>query len=209
TTSHGSLGVASVTYFWLGLALTLTLPALLLGFLVWLHWHLRWFYLHFMERGFQEKPLFIIPWGQPIADAEEVSFKTPDRLTLKGCYFRSLQPRRGVILFGLEYGSNRWACPPYCDHLRAAGFDVFTYEPRNQGDSDRQPTYEPLQWLTEYEVRDAHAAVAYLKSRSDADARGIGLFGISKGGCAGIMAAAGDPYIRCIAVDGIYATYTV
>src|SRR5262249_20280830 len=116
--------------------------------------------------------------------------------------------RRGVLLFGLEFGSNRWACIQYCEHLRQAGYDIFAFESRNQGDSDRQPDYDPLQWVTEYEVRDTEAALQYLKSRSDAAPRGIALFGLSKGACAALQVAACDPYIRCFAVDGIFATYT-
>jgi pimeloyl-ACP methyl ester carboxylesterase len=197
-----------VWYVWLGLALLVALPLALTLFLVWLHLHLRVFYLHHMVRVFQEKPLFVIPRGQPVGGAEEVSFRTADGLTLRGCYLRAPGRRRGVILFGLEFGSTRWACLPYCEHLREAGFDLFTFESRNQGDSDPQPGYEPLQWLTEYEVRDARAALAYLKSRPDADARGVGFFGISKGGAAGLMAAGGDPYVRCCATDGIFAAFT-
>ena len=71
---------------------------------------------------------------------------------------------------------------PYCEYLLAAGYDVFAFETRGQGDSDRQPGYEPLQWVTDFEVADAQAALAYLKSRPDADPRGVGFFGISKGG---------------------------
>ena len=132
----------------------------------------------------------------------------PDGLTLRGCYLRAAAPRRGVILFGLEFGSNRWSCVPYCESLVANGFDVFAFEPRNQGDSDHQPGYEPLQWVTDFEVRDFQAALAYLKSRPDADPRGVGFFGISKGGGAGLLAAAGDPYVRCFVTDGVFATYT-
>ena len=88
------------------------------------------------------------------------------------------------------------------------GFDVFAFESRNQGSSDAMPGYEPLQWVTTYEVRDAKAALAYLKSRPDADPRGVGFFGISKGAGAGLMAAARDPYVRCCVTDGVFATYT-
>ena len=42
-----------------------------------------------------------------------------------------------MILFGLEFGSNRWSCQPYCEHLLAAGYDVFAFETRSQGDSER------------------------------------------------------------------------
>lgn len=160
-------------------------------------------------RIFQEKPLFVIPRGQPQADAEEVSFPTTHGLQLLGCYFRThAAQRRGVILFGLEFGSNRWACLPYCQFLRDAGFDIFTFEPRSQGDSDKHPDYEPLQWVTAYEVSDMQAALTYLRSRPDADPRGIGFFGISKGGGAGIIAFAKEPYVRCFVTDGIFGTFT-
>lgn len=196
-------------WIWAGLGTMLSVPVATGFCLVVLHFYLRWKYLHLMVRIFQEKPLFIIPRGQPLADAEDVRFPTTDGLTLRGCYLRTLRPRRGVILFGLEFGSNRWSCVPYCEHLVDAGFDVFTFESRNQGDSDRQKGYEPLQWVTEFEVNDARAAIAYLKGRPDADPKGIGFFGISKGAGAGLSAAVKDPYVRCFVTDGLFATYTV
>jgi pimeloyl-ACP methyl ester carboxylesterase len=175
---------------------------------LWAHCWLRRKYMHVVVRIFQEKPLFIIPRGQPLPGAQDVSFEADDGLTLRGCYLRAAGPRRGVILFGLEFGSNRWSCRSYCDHLVEAGYDVFAFESRNQGDSDPQPGYDPLQWVTEYEVRDARAALRYLKGRPDADPRGVGFFGISKGAGAGLAAAARDPYVRCFVTDGVFGTYT-
>jgi pimeloyl-ACP methyl ester carboxylesterase len=178
-------------------------------FLVYLYFHLLYNYLDFLVRVFLEKPLFIIPRGQPVADAEDVQFPTTDGLTLRGCYLPTTTARRqGVILFGLEFGSNRWACVPYCQFLRDNGFDIFAFESRSQGDSDAQPGYEPLQWVTDYEVRDVRAALAYLKGRPDTDPRGVGFFGISKGGSAGLLAAADDLAVRCFVTDGIFATRT-
>jgi pimeloyl-ACP methyl ester carboxylesterase len=197
-----------VVLFCVGLALMCSLP---LGISSWLavkHVHVRWKYQEKVARIFQEKPLFIIPRGQRQPHAEDVRFATTDGLTLSGCYFATPKPRRGVILFGLEFGSNRWSCRPYCEHLIDAGFDVFAFESRNQGDSDCMPGYEPLQWVTEYEVQDARAALAYLRTRPDADPRGVGFFGISKGAGAGLVAAATDPSVRCFVTDGMFATYT-
>jgi pimeloyl-ACP methyl ester carboxylesterase len=176
--------------------------------MVFLHVWLRVRYMHFLVRIFQEKPLFVIPRGQPHPDAERVRFPTSDGLMLSGCYLRASQPRRGVILFGLEFGSNCWSCRSYCEHLVERGFDVFAFESRNQGTSDAMPGYDPLQWLTDYEVRDAEAALAHLKNRPDADPRGVGFFGISKGAAAGLIAASRDPYIRCCVTDGVFGTYT-
>jgi pimeloyl-ACP methyl ester carboxylesterase len=195
--------------FWIGLLVMCSVPLTVVGWLIGLHYYLRWNYLEYMVRIFQEKPLFVVPRGQPVPGAEDVSFPTSDGLTLKGCYFHAAGRRRGVVLFGLEFGSNRWACVPYCQHLINAGYDVFAFESRNQGDSDRQADYEPLQWVTDYEVEDTRAALRCLKGRPDADPRGIGLFGISKGAGAGLFAAADDPWVRCFVTDGVFATYTV
>ncbi|HZY88651.1 MAG TPA: alpha/beta fold hydrolase [Gemmataceae bacterium] len=194
--------------FYLGLALMCSVPVLLALFLTALTFHLDRRYLHYMVRIFQEKPLFVVPRGQPVEGAELVRFPTSDGLTLTGCYLKAEAPRRGVILFGLEFGSNCWSCRPYCDHLVEAGYDVFAFESRNQGTSDALPGYEPLQWVTDYEVRDAEAALAYLKGRPDADPRGVGFFGISKGGGAGLFAAAAGPYVRCCVTDGAFGTFS-
>lgn len=195
--------------FWLWLGLGIVLASLLIvAFgLVLLYFHLCHRYLDFLVRVFQEKPLFIIPQGQPVDDAEDVSFPTTDGLKLNGCYLRTKARRRlGVVLFGLEFGSNRWACVPYCQFLLENGFDIFSFELRGQGESDAQPGYEPLQWVTDYEVQDVQAALAYLKQRRDADPAGVGFFGISKGGSAGLIAAASDPYVRCFVTDGVFGT---
>jgi pimeloyl-ACP methyl ester carboxylesterase len=108
----------------------------------------------------------------------------------------------------LEFGSNRWSCQPYCDPLLQAGYDIFAFEPRNQGQSQAMPGYEPLHWLTSYEVADTLAAIHYLKKRPDADPKGIGFFGISRGANAGLIAAARDRSVRCLVTDGAFGTYS-
>jgi pimeloyl-ACP methyl ester carboxylesterase len=194
----------------LSLGVALELLPLAAGFilLLVLHVHLRRNYVQWIVRIFQEKPLFIIPRGQPIPEAEDVRFRTEDGVLLAGCYLRGSGNRKGVILFGLEFGSNRWSCRPYCEHLLEDGYDVFAFELRGQGDSQCQPGYQPLQWVTRHEVFDARAAIGYLKQRRDADPKGIGFFGISKGAGAGLQVAATDAYIRCCITDGVFGTYT-
>ncbi len=195
--------------FWLGLLLMCFVPLVVSGALLVLRPYLRWRYGEYLVRIFTEKPLFIIPQGKPVTEAEDVRFPVAPGLSLAGCYLRGKGPRRGVILFGLEFGSNRWACVPYSEHLLDAGYDVFAFESRNQGDSDATPGYEPMPWVTEYEVEDTRAALRYLKGRPDADPRGVGFFGISKGGGAGLQVAIEDPSIRCCVTDGAFALYTV
>lgn len=197
-------------WFWVVLGL-LAFPPVAIGLgLAAFYLYLRWRYLGFLVRIFQEKPLFVVPRGTPSDAAEPVGFPAADGLTLRGCYLPHAAPgpRKGVVLFGLEFGSDRWACRGYCDGLLAAGYDVFCYEPRNQGDSGKDPAYEPLQWVTDKDVADMRAALAYLRGRPDADPAGVGVFGVSKGGSTAFAAAAAEPGVRCLVTDGAYATYT-
>ncbi len=137
-----------------------------------------------------------------------MSFQTSDGLTLRGCYFKTTESRRGIILYAPEFGANRWSSWDYCEGLVNAGYDVFAYEPRNHGDSDKEPGLEPMHWSMDRDVIDASAALAYLKSRPDFDQHGVGLFGVSKGAGAGILTAADDAIIRCAVTDGMFGMRT-
>ncbi len=197
---------------WTALGLVLfVLPLVLVGGLLGYIYHfVRKNLLGNLERAFVEKPLFIIPRGESDPAAEEVRFPTADGRHLQGAYFKTRAPsHKGVILFGIEYGSDRWSSRSYCDPLLAAGYDVFAYESRNQGKSDSIPGYEPIQWITNYEVEDARAALAYLKGRPNADPKGVGFFGVSKGANAGLAVAAEDPAIRCVVTDGAFGLVSV
>jgi len=195
---------------WVSLALLVALGLAGIFFLIVaaLQYYFRRRYLQNVVRIFEERPFFIIPQGKLIPGAEEVQFQTGAGLTLRGCYLYARKPRKGVILFGLEFGSNRWSCYQYCSNLLDAGYDIFAYEPRNQGLSDVDPNYTPLQWVTDRDADDMMAAIEYLKRRKDAPEAGIGILGVSKGGSLGILAAASDPWVKCVVTDGAYGTYT-
>ncbi len=198
-----------VFWFWLGVSV-LAVPPIAFGLVfAALYLYIRLKYMNHLLRIFQERPLFVIPRGEKLSNAEDVAISADDGLKLLGCYLKTTAPiRKGVILFGLEFGSNRWACWPYCEKLLEAGYDVFALEFRGQGDSDKDPNYEPLQWVTDRDVADLKVAIKYLNGRSDADSKGIGYFGISKGGGTGLLAASREPAIRCLATDGAYGTHT-
>lgn len=194
-------------WVWFSIALAaLVVPALIAACIG--HRYVLRNYISIIARIFQEKPLFMIPFGKPREDAEDLNIPSADGVILKGCYLKGKPPRQGVIFFGLEFGSKRWSCIPYCEFLLNAGYDIFACETRGQGDTPTYDDYEPLQWITDYEIHDYKAALAYLKSRPDADPRGVGMFGLSKGGGTGIFVAAGDPYIRCCVTDGMFGTLT-
>lgn len=193
---------------WIALAVGLGLLAAwalaIVAFYIYVH--IR--YLDYVVRILQETPPLACAAGEAIP-GEDIRFPTTSGLTLSGCYLKTPASQRlGVILFGIEFRSSRWSCVPYCRLLLDSGFDVFAFEYRNQGESDSQPGYEPLQWVTDHETADMQSALAYLKGRADADPAGIGFYGISKGAGAGIQGLAGDPYVRCFVTDGAFATCT-
>ncbi|HMP17597.1 MAG TPA: hypothetical protein PKD72_11270, partial [Gemmatales bacterium] len=105
-----------------------------------------------------------------------------------------------------EYGGNRWTCMFYAGHLLEAGYDLFTFDFRNHGDSDYQTDYHPLQWVTQHEVADVRAVVQFLKQAPFCPPDGIGFFGVSRGAGSGIVACSGDSFIKCLVTDGAFGT---
>ena len=170
----------------------------------------RILYMHYVVRIFLESPLFQVPRTKPDDSADDFRIKTEDGLSLAAIWIPPRAPIKGVILFGIEFGSNRWSCLHYCQDLLDAGYAVFAFEPRNQGESDSIPSYKPLHWVTGFEVLDAKAALHYLSHRPEVlKLGGFGIFGISRGGSALMFAAGEIPMVKCIVTDGIYATYSL
>ena len=159
---------------------------------------------------FEGRPPFSPEQFAPDSSAESISFVTTNNLRLQGSLFRNTRgPARALILFCHEFGSNRWSAQYYCKGLLQAGFDVFAFDFRNQGDSDELPGYRPLHWLTQYEVQDVRAALACIKDRPDLKDLPLGLLGISRGGVAGLIAAADEPSIKCVVSDGAYSAFSM
>ena len=161
-----------------------------------------------IRRIFEESPLFAPTEGGPHPASDEVEFSTADGLTLRGSYFRAPAARpKGLIVFCHEFLSDRWSGVAYWEFLQQAGFDIFAFDFRSHGTSDKDPAYTPRHWVTGYELADLEAAIAYLRTRSGADTLPIGLFGISRGGGASIGVAARDREIRCVVTDGAFGTH--
>jgi alpha-beta hydrolase superfamily lysophospholipase len=164
-------------------------------------------YSPIIGRIFEEAPVFSPLRVPPSLDGEGVQFRTPDRLTLDGTYFQARTDRRvGVVVFCHEFLGDRWSVQPYADELRDLGFDLFTFDFRNHGTSATDGDYKALQWVSDLELVDLRAALAYLRSRADRDEAGVGLFGISRGGGAALCVAAADPSIWAVVTDGAFPT---
>lgn len=155
---------------------------------------------------FESKPPFRAERHPPDLSAEPITIATSFGLRLQGSLFRTFQGSpRGVVLFCHELASDRWSALYYCEPLLAAGFHVLAFDFRNHGDSDHMPGYEPIHWLTSFEVDDVLAAVRYIEARPDLRHLPLGVLGISRGGCAALMAASRCESVRAVCTDGAYS----
>jgi pimeloyl-ACP methyl ester carboxylesterase len=142
---------------------------------------------------------------------EEVSFRSFDGTSLRGTRLSGRGPDyKGTIVFCHEYGSDMYSCARYGRPLIEAGFDVFTFDFRAHGQSSGGGKYRPLQWPSDKELEDVLGACAWVESALASEGRPvqIGLFGISRGAGAGLLAAASDPNVRAIVCDGAFSTDT-
>lgn len=154
-------------------------------------------------RVFGEMPWLPAESCGPMESGEPVEFTTRDGVRLSGSYLATTATRRrGVIAFCHELNGDRWTALPYTRDLLRRGFDVLTFDFRNHGDSGRIAGYEPMPWVTNYEVLDVRAVVDFLAARQDVQPLPIGLLGISRGGTAALCAAARDHRVSAVVVDG-------
>ncbi len=156
---------------------------------------------------FERKIPFAVEGHPPVPDVERIAFPSTNSVTLRGCLYRhETRPPRGLVIFCPELEGNHWSALSYCQGLWDAGFDILAFDFRNQGESDHLAGYEPLHWLTEFEVDDVLAAIRYAKDRPDIRDLSLGLMGISRGGGAALAAASRSCDVRCIACEGAFST---
>lgn len=163
-------------------------------------------------------PLSRNPLDFDPVDGEPVTFPAYDGRLLHGMLVRgehcenpkSMAERepRGMILFAHEFCSDMGSCGRYCRPLLEAGYDVFAFDFRNHGASERETEYTPRQWVTEREHDDIRGAVAFILAWLEQNNRPqhIGLFGVSRGACAGVLVAEERPEVRALLLDGAFST---
>jgi uncharacterized protein len=161
-----------------------------------------------IEMVFTRKPLLLATPPAPHPDAQEVEFAVADGAMLCGSLLRhGAAARRGLIVFCHEFSGDRWLCLSYLEPLRAEGFDVLAFDFRGHGKSAPSPVRERLQWVTAEDVADVGAALAWAFAQPEFAGGPIALFGVSKGGGSALAAAAAEPRVAAVAVDGAYPTH--
>ena len=157
-------------------------------------------------------PLSMGPVDFQRLSGEVTRFRSFDGTSLRGMRLRcpNRNEYRGTIVFCHEYGSDMHSCARYARPLIESGFDIFTFDFRGHGESSTHGRYRPLQWPSDKELEDVLGATAYVESALAAEGKPtqVGLFGISRGAGAGLLAASSDPNIKAIVCDGAFCTDT-
>jgi pimeloyl-ACP methyl ester carboxylesterase len=143
---------------------------------------------------------------------EDMSFRAFDGHALRGLRIPANPSRgpRGMIIFAHEFGSDAESCARYCRPLIEAGYDVFSFDFRGHGRSSSEEGFRPRQWPSDREVADMLGAIAFIGDWLEDAGRPpqVGLFGISRGAGAAILAAQDGVNVKCIVTDGAFSSDT-
>jgi len=204
------LGVTSwIGRNWAAVAMSLTCVSLLAFMAALLGKYVRICLNIFIDT---HPPLSMGPIDFQPLHGEVIRFRSFDGTSLRGMMLKT--PNRpackGTIIFCHEFGSDMHSCARYTRPLIEAGFDVFTFDFRGHGESSSGGRYRPLQWPSDKELEDVLGACAFVESSlaGEGKKQHVGLFGISRGAGAGLLAAASNPNIKAIICDGAFSTDT-
>ncbi|HYP42218.1 MAG TPA: alpha/beta fold hydrolase [Chloroflexia bacterium] len=107
------------------------------------------------------------------------------------------------VLLVHGYGGHKEQMVRYGQMLHDGGFAVLMFDMAGSGLRYGEPI--TLGYKERWHVMDA---VRYLRTRTDVDARRLGVLGVSMGAATALLAAAEDLSIKAIVADSAYATLT-
>ncbi|MHC4981749.1 MAG: alpha/beta hydrolase [Planctomycetota bacterium] len=140
---------------------------------------------------------------------EVVRFRSFDGTSLRGMHISGSGRAgyKGTVIFCHEHGSDMYSCGRYARLLVEAGFDVFTFDFRGHGESSCDKRYHPLQWPSDKDMEDILGACAHVESVLEAAGKPVelGIFGISRGAGAALLAASSNENIKAVVCDGAFS----
>ncbi|MCC7293134.1 MAG: alpha/beta fold hydrolase [Phycisphaerales bacterium] len=143
---------------------------------------------------------------------EDVEFRAADGHLLRGEMLRGNpdRPQRGVVIFAHEFDSDRRSCLRYGRFLLAYGYDLFTFDFRGHGQSAHETGYKPRQFPSDRERSDMLGAIAFVGEwlEQQGRPREVGLFGVSRGAGAAILASAHTDHVKAIILDSAFSSDT-
>lgn len=132
---------------------------------------------------------------------EDVALTTADGVKLHAWWLPAQGAAAGTVLHLHGNAANVSNHLPLAAWLPRAGFNVLMLDYRGFGRSEGRPTLDGV-------LADAHAALAYLRSRRDVDATRLIVFGQSLGGATALRLLAEDAAgVRLAVIDSAFASY--
>lgn len=132
---------------------------------------------------------------------EEVTFRAPDGIRLRGWFIPPPSHHRAVIIFVHGLATNRAHLLDEAALLAQHGYGALLFDLRNHGASEGTVTT-----LGYWEAEDVRGAVAYVLTRTDVDARRIVLMGHSMGAGTVLRAGARVEHVRAVIAMSAYAS---
>ncbi len=196
-----------VTHNWALISIVVTLTVLVLVPVMVVRKYRRLIFNLFADTP---PPVAMQPNGYVPAGGQEVDFRAFDGHRLRGMMIphNPALPPRGMIVFAHEFTSDAESCARYCRPLIDAGYDVFSFDFRGHGQSLGEEGYQPRQWPSDREVNDILGAIAYVEDclENTGRLREVGLFGISRGAGAAIIAAEAVSNVKAVVTDGAFSS---
>lgn len=131
---------------------------------------------------------------------ERLSFASHDGVRLTGWWIPSPGATAGIAVCHGHPFNRSWMLE-WVRLLHPAGFNLLLFDFRAHGESEGT-----ICTLGCEEAQDVLAAVDTMRARPEMAGLPVGVFGLSMGGVAALLAAARDPGIRAVATHGAFAT---
>jgi len=144
-------------------------------------------------------PVALSPGQPPLPGSLDVSFVTPDGVTLRGWYVPSRNRAAVVLCHGL--GENRTQMMFEAQTLVRAGYGALLFDSRGHGESGG----DLVTW-GDRERRDLAAALDFLSKRPDVDPERLGAIGFSLGGAMALLVAESDPRLKAVVAMGTFVS---
>ncbi|MFG0252427.1 MAG: alpha/beta hydrolase [Phycisphaerales bacterium JB038] len=142
--------------------------------------------------------------GAPPAGVEQVFFATDSGVQLHGWWTPAEGPPEQALGTVVHAHGNAMSVDnhhPITAFLAEYGFNVFIFDYRGYGRSQGKIRRR------EDALADLRAALAYVRTRADVDARRLALFGHSIGGALSLMAAPDEPDLAAIVAVSPFASW--
>lgn len=135
---------------------------------------------------------------------EDVSFPSFDGVVLRGWFVSSPRPSDVTLILCHGRGASRSDILPETQCLASrGGYNLLYFDFRNHGISGGNKNS-----LGRWESGDVRAVLRWLKENRSSRARRVGLYGMSMGGAAAIVAAAEEPAFEALAAESAFTSVT-